>query len=236
MRRIEGEDLPYPWEIHYTQWQFKWLLKPENWNLIKQRQWPFCIQDDVLIRAGVSHHAAFEMVSMIKADMEMRLESTEKDGHMCIARYYNEYEDEQIARIFYVPVYKVNRRIRRAMIYMVGKQKKITYSEWIANGWNETPNPRKKPTGFLGKFSYGIEKKTDGSQGDKMPHKHHYILDNNSFGKCECGATKQFPVEKKLELRPSEIIAMENLGSIVNCDPGSPLNASIYGVELDKDY
>jgi len=68
-------------------------------------------------------------------------------------------------------------------------------------------------------------------------HKHHYILDENNFGKCKhCPATKQFPVEKKLELRPSEIIAMENLGSIVNCDPGSPLNASVYGVELDKDY
>jgi len=67
-----------------------------------------------------------------------------------------------------------------------------------------------------------------------MTHKHRYILDKNSFGICKCGATRQFPVEKKLELRPSEIIAMENLGSIVNCDPGSPLNASVYGVELDK--
>jgi len=67
-------------------------------------------------------------------------------------------------------------------------------------------------------------------------HNHKYILDKNNFGRYKCKATKQFPVEKKLELRPSEIIAMENLGSIVNCDPGSPFNASVYGVKLDKDY
>jgi len=148
MRRIEGEDLPYPWEIHYTQWEIRWLLKPENWNLIKQRQWPFCIQDDVLIRAGVSHHAAFEMISMVKADMEMRLESTGKDGDMCVARYYNEYEDEQIARKFNVPFPRVSKRIKRAMRYMRGHRKSCSYSEWIANGWQETPKEQKHAVVF----------------------------------------------------------------------------------------
>jgi len=228
----DDEYYPYPWQINYYQWQMRWLLEPDNWNLIKQRQWPFSIQDDILIRAGVSHHAAFEMISMIKADMEMRLESTEKDGHMCVARYYNEYEDEQIARIFYVPLHRVNKRIKRAMRYMAGHLKNCSYSEWITNGWKENPKEQKHAYVFQENLAMQLGK----TRFVAKTHKHKYILDENNFGICECGATKQFPVEKKLELRPSEIIAMENLGSIVNCDPGSPFNASIYGVELDKDY
>lgn len=148
MRRIEGEDLYYPWEIHYTQRQIRWLLEPLNWNLIKQRQWPFSIQDDAMSRAGVSHHAVFEKISMVKADMEMRLDSTDKDGEMCVARYYNDYSDEKIARMFYVPLHRVNKRIRRAMRYMRGHRKSCSYSEWIANGWQETPKEQKHAVVF----------------------------------------------------------------------------------------
>jgi len=67
-------------------------------------------------------------------------------------------------------------------------------------------------------------------------HKHKYILDKNSFGICKCGTTKQFPVEKIQKLRPSEVVTIENLSSIVNRDPDLWCNASVYGVELDKDY
>ena len=47
----------------------------------------------------------------------------------------------------------------------------------------------------------------------KMNCKHpKWTLDKNSLGTCvECGATRQFPVECKLELRPSEISAIEGL-------------------------
>ena len=51
-------------------------------------------------------------------------------------------------------------------------------------------------------------------------HKHHYILDKNSFGRCKCGATKQFPVEKRLKLRPSEASAMDGLYSAFTPDIG----------------
>ena len=101
----DKEYYPYPWQINYSQWQIRWLLSPLNWNLIKINQWPFCITDDALNRAGVSHHATFEMVSMIKVEVEERLNSVgPKDGYLCRGRYYDEDTDEQIARAFNVPV------------------------------------------------------------------------------------------------------------------------------------
>lgn len=149
----------YPWEIVYSQRQFRWLLSPMVWNMIKIRQWPFSIQDDVLSRAGVSHHAAFEMISMIKIEMEERLESVSKnkDGDMCVARYYNEDEDERIARKFGVPYGRVGRRIYRAMRYMAGWRKRCSYGEWINNGWSETPRVRRRTEGDTG---YEIKGKT----------------------------------------------------------------------------
>ena len=165
MRRIGKEDLPYPWEINFYQWQIKWLLKPGQWNFIKERQWPFSIQDDAMNRAGVSHHAAFEIISLVKAEMEARIESVEpKDGDLCMARYYNEYSDEKIARMFNIPFPKVSRRITRAMEYMAGRRKRVTYSQWIANGWCETPrSPRKTRGSVLANFSYRNEENTSHS-------------------------------------------------------------------------
>ena len=65
-----------------------------------------------------------------------------------------------------------------------------------------------------------------------MKHKHFWILDKNSFGKCKCGATKQFPVERRLTLRPSEIAALEGKCSEVAYDPdASWLNASAQDFE-----
>lgn len=138
------EYYPYPWQVVYSQRQIRWLLKPEAWNVIKAGQWPFSIKDDALIRAGISHHAAFELISLVKAELEMRLESVDKDGYLCLARYYNEWSDEQIARAYNVPVQRVSQRIRRAMRYMAGRERKsISYDEWIKNGWSETPRPQK---------------------------------------------------------------------------------------------
>ncbi len=151
---------PYPWQINYSQWQIRWLLKPGHWNFIKVGQWPFSIQDDVMSRAGVSHHAAFEMISLVKVELEMRLESVGKDGYLCLARYYNEYEDERIARMFNVPYERVRKRIKRAMVYISGKRKRITYSEWISNGWHETPRFRKTPIGVLRNSGYEIKENT----------------------------------------------------------------------------
>jgi len=160
----DDEYYPYPWQINYYQWQIRWLLKPETWNFVKIRQWPFSIQDDALSRAGVSHHAAFELISLVKVEIEMRLESAGKDGDLCWARYYDEFNDEKIARKFNVPFHRVNKRIRRAMEYMAGKQKMVTYSQWIANGWHETPRLQgKTPSGVLVNSSYGNRKNTDSS-------------------------------------------------------------------------
>jgi len=137
-RELYPEDkdyYPYPWQINYSQWQIRWLLEPGHWNFIKENQWPFSIQDDAMKSAGVSHHAAFEMISLIKAEIEQRIDSTDKDGDMCFARFYNEFGDEKIARQFNIPIPRVSRRIKRAMRYMRGNRKNCTYDDFIANGW-----------------------------------------------------------------------------------------------------
>jgi len=67
-----------------------------------------------------------------------------------------------------------------------------------------------------------------------MTHKHKYILDKNNFGRCKCGATKQFPVETIYKLRPSEVITMKNLSSDSIPDPDVWCYASVHGVKLDK--
>ena len=61
-------------------------------------------------------------------------------------------------------------------------------------------------------------------------HKHLYILDKNSFGRCKCGASKQFASEKAQKLRPSEVVTCENLGSEAGYDPDSWLNATSHEV------
>ena len=66
-------------------------------------------------------------------------------------------------------------------------------------------------------------------------HKHKYILDENSFGRCKyprCKATKQFPVERKLTLRPSEVLSINSLGSEAGYDPDSWLNATSQDFEV----
>ena len=139
MKRIEGKDLPYPWEIRYAQWQIKWILEPGNWTLIKINQWPFSIQDDAMKQAGVSHHAAFVMISEINIEIDERLESVKKDGSLCWTRYYDGFDNERIAKMFDVPYWRVGKRIYRAMRYICGKRKNCSYSKWIANGWKEDP-------------------------------------------------------------------------------------------------
>ena len=139
---------PYPWQINYSQWQIRWLLEPGHWNFIKENQWPFSIQDDAISRSGMSHHAAFELISLVKAEIEMRLDSVGKDGDLCVARYYNEDGDERIARKLSVPIQRVNKRIKRAMRYMRGKRKNCSYSEWIANGWQESAKEQKHAVVF----------------------------------------------------------------------------------------
>ena len=65
-----------------------------------------------------------------------------------------------------------------------------------------------------------------------MKHKHKYILDKNSFGVCECGASKQFPRECRMELRASEVSAIEGVGSEAGYDPDSWLNTTSHDFEV----
>ena len=55
----------------------------------------------------------------------------------------------------------------------------------------------------------------------KQLHKHFWILDKNSFGRCRCGATRQFFVEEKAELRRSEIATLNRLARLALHHPDS---------------
>ena len=160
MKRIDKEDLPYPWEINYCRWQFEWLLSPEVWNLIKEHKWPFSLQEDIKGRGGVAR-APFEMIALIKAEIDERLEAIGKDGDMCFCRYNNGWTDAKIARDFNLSIQDTSRHIKRGMIYMVGKRKRISYRDWISNGWSEIPRQRgQRLSSQMKKIGYGKEKKT----------------------------------------------------------------------------
>jgi DNA-directed RNA polymerase specialized sigma subunit len=135
----------YPWQIIWSQAQIRWLLNPLARNAIKLGQWPFSIQSDALAHSNVSHHASFELISLIKAELEARLNIIGRDKYLILARYYDEYTDEEISRAFNIEVNAVNRRIKRALRYIAGARKQIAYDDWIKNGWKEFPNSPKVP-------------------------------------------------------------------------------------------
>lgn len=56
-------------------------------------------------------------------------------------------------------------------------------------------------------------------------HKHFWILDKHSFGRCKCGATQQFPVEEIIKL---------NMHRPPRYDPDSWLSASLHGVKIKE--
>jgi len=129
-------DEPYPWQIIFSQRQIRWLLAPGNWDAIRQGHWPFSISDYVVRSKNIRRQAYFEPISLVKIEMESRLESVSKDGEMCLRRYHDEYNDERIAKYYGVPIMRVNGRIKRAMRYIAGRDRKnISYEEWIKNGW-----------------------------------------------------------------------------------------------------
>lgn len=139
----------YPWQIAFSQRQIKWLLASGNWDAIRDGRWPFSISDNILCSANVSQHAYFELISLIKIELEMRLQSVGRDGEMCLRRFHDEYSYERIAEIENIPIFRIPRRIKRAMRYMRGKERKeISYNEWIKNGWSERPIPKNTPSCF----------------------------------------------------------------------------------------
>jgi len=75
--------------------------------------------------------------------------------------------------------------------------------------------------------------KTPKGNHDSMKHKHFWIIDSTGLGKCKyCPAKKQFHAERKLKLRPSEISAINNLGSEAGYDPDSWLNTTSHDFEV----
>lgn len=142
MRRIDGEDLLYPWEIRYQTWQIRWLLSPQVWDFILKNQWPFHIKEDIVSQSG-SHHAPFEDITLLRVEILDRLGEAGKDGQMVFSRYHHESSDNFISRMYNIPLDDVSRRIKRAMRYISGKRKPISYSQWIANGWSVTPRRSK---------------------------------------------------------------------------------------------
>lgn len=132
-----SEEEYYPWDIVYRQAQITWLLSPVTWTAVRLRQWPFSIRDDIMTRANTNHHAAFELISLIKAELEARLDSIGRDKYILLARFYNEYSEAEIAHAFNLDVDSVGRRISRGMRYISGRRKRANYGLWIRNGWRE---------------------------------------------------------------------------------------------------
>jgi hypothetical protein len=63
---------------------------------------------------------------------------------------------------------------------------------------------------------------------------HFWVLDKNSFGRCRnCSATKQFPVEENLALRPNEVLTFQNLSSDSRWDSSAWLNAKVH-IEFEE--
>jgi len=204
----QGKDWYHYGEIRWCPFQVMWILDPKNRSLLRWGNWPKDPDgsDDNSGQRIIKTEATFTKPILILAEVKIRLERTGKDGKILVAQIEADYDFNSL-----------DRDARDALMYVKGfRRKKDNFVKWK----KERKYRRKHTKRYEGNESNG--------------HKHKYILDENNFGRCKCGETKQFPIEKKLELRPSEIIAMENLGSIVNCDPGSPLNASVYGVEFDK--
>jgi hypothetical protein len=127
----------YPWEINYSQKQIRWLLGPIPWTAIKFGQWPFCIRDDIAARTNTSHHAPFELISLIKAELEVRLDSIGRDKYILLARFNGEWSDRDIAYAFNIDINRIGRRTARAMRYISGRRKRASYDNWIKNGWKE---------------------------------------------------------------------------------------------------
>ena len=199
-------------QIRFCPFQCLWIIA--NSGILEGGDWPKD-PDNLDSNSGqrnLKAEARFTRPVIILAEVTYRLGRAGIQGKLLVAQVEagREFDD-------------LDRDARDALMYVKGfKRKRDSFMDWRRKGEWKRKRRKTSPKQTPDKCKLGI---------------HEFVLNENSLGRCKhCPATKQFPVEKRLKLRPSEIIAMENLGSIVNCDPGSPFNASVYGVELDKDY
>jgi hypothetical protein len=62
-------------------------------------------------------------------------------------------------------------------------------------------------------------------RNSRQLHNHFWILDRNNFGRCKCGATKQFSIEQEGNIK---------LKSLPKYDPSSWLRAGTVGVKIQE--
>lgn len=131
------EEFKYqPWEIRFRILQVAGLLI--YLELITIGQWPFDLRDSSHVQR--SHHAYFETVSEVVAELESRLKATDRDGAMCVLYYTKEVPEATIAQVSQCDIRDVGRRISLAMKYMSGWQRKrVSYEEFVKHrrykGW-----------------------------------------------------------------------------------------------------
>ena len=123
-------------QFKFTREQIEWGI--HNIKLLKTGYWvpPPKGYADRVGHTALKNEAYYIKPEIIAAEIEARLEMAGRDGSMC-KHYFCDGDDERTLSIdFGCPIWRVKRRIERAMRYMSGKRRKrISYQDWIRNGW-----------------------------------------------------------------------------------------------------
>jgi len=118
-----------PWEIRFRSRQIAWLLI--YLDLLDIEQWPVNLRDISTARRK-PRHAYFETSSEVKADLDIRLKATGRDGAICYLYYTKGGDEAEIARVSRCDIRDIERHIGLAMKYMSGWEHKGTsYEEFV---------------------------------------------------------------------------------------------------------
>lgn len=134
-----------PGQITFTKEQVEFLLI--YYELISQGNWPgdpFKIQAETL-----SPHAYFEAIVCVWMDFIPRFQATGRDGEMAVDFYAYQKDEGRLAQIYNCQYDLVGKRIRRAIRYISGKDRKdISYREFCQHRRHGFPHSEAKHRNF----------------------------------------------------------------------------------------
>ena len=134
-RKCPGGLLWYePNDIRFCPNQMMWLY--EHDHLLANGQWPPDPQDtgyyDTGKRTPSFKGAYFEGPIGYHVEINWRLDQCNKDGQLARQHYVEGMDELSLAELINVSVYKVQRRLRRVLVYVSGYNRKSrTYYEFI---------------------------------------------------------------------------------------------------------
>ena len=125
-----------PYEIRFTQWQIIWILTVLY--LLKAGNWPPGDPNDIYIQHCLQSGGYFESAVLVAAEVEVRLDRTGDDGFIVRDKYCHNEDDRTLSRKYHLSEAEIEMRIRRVLRYVAGDaRKRISYEEWVRNGWKE---------------------------------------------------------------------------------------------------